>query len=284
MHFTWRLTSPDSQLARWLMIVSTATAVFPVWRSPMMSSRCPRPMGVMASMDCPRGSTTRPRKASPTGTDRIRPVCLTSSPSSMPEASPKITHPISRTSRFVATPKIPPGNSSSSLARVDGRPSTRAMPSPDSVTCPISSRTTCGWNDSTCFSSASRISCGSIVSSAISTPSRGQLFQGQVELPADRAVDDLVSHPGHDPPDHSRVHDHFHVHLLPGGPRQALGQASPALLVQGHGAAGLHQHPPPPGGGPVGEVPQVLHRVARPGHGPLCQEHGRLRGPPGQEV
>src|SRR4030067_647030 len=35
----------------WLMIVSRATAVLPVWRSPMMSSRCPRPVGVTAADD-----------------------------------------------------------------------------------------------------------------------------------------------------------------------------------------------------------------------------------------
>ena len=34
----------------WLMIVSTAMAVLPVLRSPMISSRWPRPIGVMASM------------------------------------------------------------------------------------------------------------------------------------------------------------------------------------------------------------------------------------------
>ena len=34
----------------WLMIVSRATAVLPVWRSPMISSRWPRPMGTMPSM------------------------------------------------------------------------------------------------------------------------------------------------------------------------------------------------------------------------------------------
>ena len=32
------------------MIVSTATAVLPVWRSPMISSRWPRPIGTMPSM------------------------------------------------------------------------------------------------------------------------------------------------------------------------------------------------------------------------------------------
>ena len=42
MHFTpW---------PAWLMIVSIATVVLPVLRSPMISSRCPRPIGVMASM------------------------------------------------------------------------------------------------------------------------------------------------------------------------------------------------------------------------------------------
>src|SRR3954451_16061183 len=33
-----------------LMIVSIATALLPVWRSPMISSRWPRPIAVMASM------------------------------------------------------------------------------------------------------------------------------------------------------------------------------------------------------------------------------------------
>ena len=32
------------------MIVSMAMAVLPVWRSPMISSRWPRPIGIMASM------------------------------------------------------------------------------------------------------------------------------------------------------------------------------------------------------------------------------------------
>ena len=34
----------------WLMIVSIATAVLPVCRSPMMSSRWPRPIGTIESM------------------------------------------------------------------------------------------------------------------------------------------------------------------------------------------------------------------------------------------
>ncbi len=35
----------------WLMIVSIAIAVLPVWRSPMISSRWPRPIGIIASID-----------------------------------------------------------------------------------------------------------------------------------------------------------------------------------------------------------------------------------------
>ncbi len=48
MHFTC-LSVPHS--SRWLMMVSTTMAVLPVCRSPMMSSRWPRPIGVIASMD-----------------------------------------------------------------------------------------------------------------------------------------------------------------------------------------------------------------------------------------
>ena len=33
-----------------LMIVSMAMALLPVWRSPMMSSRWPRPMGIIESI------------------------------------------------------------------------------------------------------------------------------------------------------------------------------------------------------------------------------------------
>ena len=96
----------------WLMIVSRAMAVLPVLRSPMISSRWPRPIGVMASMalmpvcsgsstgwrpatpgavdstgrvwsvtigplpssGLPSGSTTRPITASPTGTRSSSPV------------------------------------------------------------------------------------------------------------------------------------------------------------------------------------------------------------------
>ena len=105
----------------WLMIASTATADLPVWRSPMISSRWPRPIGTIASIDLmpvcigcdtdsraitpgaifsigavslastgplpsigwPSALTTRPRSSGPIGTSRMRPVVLTVSPSEM---------------------------------------------------------------------------------------------------------------------------------------------------------------------------------------------------------
>ena len=98
-----------------------AMAVLPVLRSPMISSRWPRPMGIMVSMalipvcsgsstgcrpampgavdsrarvrlvrigpcssiGSPSGLTTRPIRASPTGTRKSSPVAVTVSPSSM---------------------------------------------------------------------------------------------------------------------------------------------------------------------------------------------------------
>ena len=160
----------------WLMMVSRATAVLPVCRSPMMSSRWPRPMGTMASMDLrpvcrgsftgfrsttpgamrsmapkpvvlmgplpsrgrPRGFTTRPTMASPTGTDMMRLVRLTSSPSLMRSVSPRSTAPTESSSRFMAMPATPLGKSSSSPAMQFSRPWMRAMPSPTCSTVPTS--------------------------------------------------------------------------------------------------------------------------------------------------
>src|ERR1017187_6043192 len=125
------------------MMVSSAMAVLPVWRSPMINSRWPRPMGIMASMalmpvcsgsltgrrsttpgasrsmglNCvlwmgplssmglPRALTTRPTMASPTGTDMMRPVRRTSSPSLISVASPNSTAPTWSSARFMAIPR-----------------------------------------------------------------------------------------------------------------------------------------------------------------------------------
>ena len=144
----------------WLMIVSIAMAVLPVWRSPMISSRWPRPMGMSASIALmpvwtgvstplrtmtpgairstgrllvaligplsssgrPSGSTTRPSSSGPTGTSTTRPVVLTTSPSLMAVALPRMTAPTVSSSRLRAIPKTPPGNSRSSEERAPSRP------------------------------------------------------------------------------------------------------------------------------------------------------------------
>ena len=133
----------------WLMIVSIATAVLPVWRSPMISSRWPRPIGTIESMalrpvctgwptllrqitpgatrsigerllaligplpssGLPSASTTRPSISGPTGTSRMRPVVLTVAPSPMWRYSPSTTQPTESCSRFSARPKVLSGNS-----------------------------------------------------------------------------------------------------------------------------------------------------------------------------
>ena len=78
--------------SRWLMMASMAMAVLPVLRSPMMSSRWPRPIGVMASMAlmpvC-SGWSTGCRPATPGAIDstgRLRSVTIGPLPSSgLPE-------------------------------------------------------------------------------------------------------------------------------------------------------------------------------------------------------
>ena len=91
------------------------------------SSSARRPSATISpkpSMGAPSGSTTRPRNASPTGTDRTSPVRVTSMPSSTPANSPSTTTPISFSSRFWARPSVPSANLMSSLAITPGSPST----------------------------------------------------------------------------------------------------------------------------------------------------------------
>ena len=160
-----------------LMMVSSATAVFPVCRSPMINSRCPRPIGIilsmafspvamgsrtgcrsitpgasrsramnlsvemgpLSSMGRPSESTTRPIMASPTGTLMMRPVRFTSSPSFNSVYSPRITTPTWSSSRFMAMPATSCGKDRSSPAMTLSSPYTRAMPSPSVITVPVSS-------------------------------------------------------------------------------------------------------------------------------------------------
>ena len=140
----------------------------------MISSRCPRPTGTIASIafspvctgsstDClqitpgatfsitslslaligplpsigwPNASTTRPSNSGPTGTSRILPVHLTVSPSVMCVYSPKTTAPTESRSRFNANPKVLPGNSNISPCITSERPCTRHIPSLTETTVP----------------------------------------------------------------------------------------------------------------------------------------------------
>ena len=114
----WHNRHRAHSVPRWFRMVSRAMAVLPVWRSPRINSRWPRPMGMSASMTLrpvwsgtvtgarsmmgaagrsmgrrspvgngplpssgrPSGSMTRPSNPSPTATSMTRPVRSTSSP------------------------------------------------------------------------------------------------------------------------------------------------------------------------------------------------------------
>ena len=170
---TYTDTTPVSLL---LMIVSIAIAVLPVWRSPMISSRWPRPIGIIASIAfrpvcigsltgwrwttpgalnsagrvCstdiaplpssgrPSGSTMRPSSSSPTGISSSRPVRLTVSPSETRSHSPNSTAPTLSDSRLSARPVTPWGSSSISKDMQFSRPCRRAMPSATDSTVPTS--------------------------------------------------------------------------------------------------------------------------------------------------
>ena len=90
---------------------------------------------------CPSGSTTRPRKPSPTGTDRISPVRRTSWPSSMLlRLAEQDDADLARRRGSSAMPEQAALELEQLVGHREGRPSTRAMPSPVSTTRPTSSR------------------------------------------------------------------------------------------------------------------------------------------------
>ena len=116
------------------MGVMASMALMPVWRGwptgwrPMiegawisMRRGWAPTIGPLPSMGSPRALTTRPSMASPTGTDRMRPVALTVWPSSMPSTLPSTTAPMEASSRLRARPMVPSSNSSSSLTAAPGQ-------------------------------------------------------------------------------------------------------------------------------------------------------------------
>ena len=144
----------------WFIIVSIATAVLPVWRSPIISSLWPLPTGTNASIALrpvcigsetdslgiipgaltstiflslvfivplpsiskPKPSTTLPNNSLPTKVSTILPVLFTISPSLIFLSSPKITTPTLSSSRLRAIPCVLSANSTISPALTSSRP------------------------------------------------------------------------------------------------------------------------------------------------------------------
>src|SRR5262245_26683518 len=315
MQRTCRLGSPLAQLSRCAMIASIATAVLPVWRSPMMSSRCPRPIGVIASIavipvcsgsftgwrsttlaactsrlrrpssgigplpssGVPSGLITRPRNPSPTGMDRIWPVCLTRSPSSIWADSPRTMQPIWSSSRLNARPSTPPGNSSNSFAIARGRPLTCAMPSPASTTRPTSSRSTEGVKLSTLRRNASAMALGSRFSSSIAMDSlaprrrSSKVFARLVQPRADRPVEDLVADLGDEAAHDARVDHDPNLDLAAGGGGQRFVQLPHLRLVERDGRAHLGHGRLPGLGDDLGQHLDDAPELPRP---PLLDDEG----------
>ena len=156
---------------------STAIVVLPVWRSPIINSRCPLPIGTKLSthltpvcmgswtllrgiipgaftsieinffaFNCPfpsngfpKGSKIRPNKLAPTGNCNKLPDAETFSPSLIFLSSPKITTWIVSKFKFNASPLIFASiNSTTSPAFTLVKPYTVATPSLTFKTLPIS--------------------------------------------------------------------------------------------------------------------------------------------------
>src|SRR5512134_277446 len=238
----------------WLMIVSVATAVFPVCRSPMMSSRCPRPIGIIASMafrpvwsgsftgcrltmpgalistrrksfvsmgprpstGCPRALTTRPTMASPHGTSTMRPVRRTVSPSLISWSSPRRTTPTLSSSRLSTMPRTSPGNSRSSPAIAFSRPWTRAIPSSTERTTPVSATSMRFSYPLIWLFRISVISSARMLMAAFSPLL--QVFADLVDLRAHAAVVHGGTHPHDHAPEHRGIHGLLQHDLLPRPP------------------------------------------------------------------
>src|SRR3974390_1866656 len=258
----------------WLMIVSTATAVLPVWRSPMISSRWPRPIGTIASIAfrpvCTGGDTdflpmtpgatflitslalavrgplpsigapsefpTRPSSSGPTGTSRIRPVHFTVSPSVMCWYSPRITAPTESRSRLSARPKVFFGNSSISPCITSDRPWMRQTPSVTVTTVPWVRTSAASVRFSILLRIRSLISDG--LSCCILAPSLTfQCRRHGLELAAHRAVDHLVADGDVDAADQLLVDDDARLHAALEAPRHVRDQRIGLRVVERKGGA-----------------------------------------------
>ena len=149
------------------MGIILSTALIPVCKGSVTGCRAITPnafrsmgskwgvsMGPFPSMGCPKGFTTRPSIAVPTGTSTTRPVRFARSPSFTSRVSPKSTRPTLSSSRFNAIPNTPFGSSTNSELITFSRPETRATPSPTSITSPTSATSMEPSNFSICSRSS----------------------------------------------------------------------------------------------------------------------------------
>src|SRR5438094_162844 len=132
----------------WRAFRPVCSGSFTGWRSTTPGARrsiganCLETIGPLPSTGCPSALTTRPSISSPTGTEMMRPVRFTGSPSLISVNSPRSTAPTLSSSRFSAMPNTPCGNSSISPAIAFSTPCTRAMPSPMEMMLPTSATST----------------------------------------------------------------------------------------------------------------------------------------------
>src|SRR5512139_1502192 len=278
-------------ISRWLMIVSTAIAVLPVCRSPMISSRWPRPIGIiesiafspvctgsrtgwrattpgairsigakrsvrtgpLPSIGCPSGFTTRPSSSSPTGTEMMRPVRLTRSPSLIFPNSPSSTAPTLSSSRFSAMPNTLWPKSSISPAMARSIPCTRAIPSPSETTLPTSATSTSTAKLPICSRMTLEIS-SALMFMAVDelSGSSGELLSDPFELPPQAAIVDGAANSGDDAAQNLGLDSRRHHNLPPGQGAEPLPDCSQAVAVQRHGRRHLGandlaviQEPPP---------------------------------------
>src|SRR5437762_94896 len=113
-------------------------AIHDARREPLDRGERKRRDAAFPSSGRPSASTTRPSSASPTGTEMMRDVRRTASPSLMCLDAPRRTTPTRSSSRFSARPNRPPPNSSISPSIPPRTPLTPAMPSPTEMTRPTS--------------------------------------------------------------------------------------------------------------------------------------------------
>src|SRR5262245_22976475 len=153
--------------------VIASMALMPVWSGSLTGCRSAMPgaiisigrvvsarMGPFPSRGLPSGSTTRPMSPGPTGTSSSAPVRRTVWPSFRSLYSPRMIAPIEPSSRLKTWPRTPPSNSSISPASALSRPWMRAMPSPTSRIVPTSATSSVERKDSISLRRTAVISSG----------------------------------------------------------------------------------------------------------------------------